>query len=423
MSCAVIKIDKLSKRYRLGTYGRPREHFRELISEAVKYPFRRWSKRGASNETNSIWALRDISFEVNEGEVVGIIGRNGAGKSTLLKILSKITKPTSGRAEIMGRIGSLIEVGTGFHPDLTGRENIYLSGAILGMTRAEIKNKFDEIVAFSEIEKFIDTPVKHYSSGMYVRLAFSVAAHLEPEILLIDEVLAVGDMAFQQKCMGRMGEVKAQGRTILFVSHNMGAVSGLCKKTVLLENGEIAAWGPTHDVVQTYLSRFSQGEKFDLANDTRREGNQKYKAVDLWVENANGEKISFVRTGQEVVFKVKISANCSDKMSGICVVGFKDMEGKKLFECNNIVLGHKMVFDGDAIVTYRIKNFPLLEDRYILSLFLAAGTPGSFEVLDEVREVCELMVLAGDYHGKGVLLERDKAGVFTREHEFEFTKI
>lgn len=422
MGEAVIKVDNLSKLYRLGSYGRPREHFRELISDMVKYPFRRLLKATMPNE-NTIWALREVSFEVNEGEVLGIIGRNGSGKSTLLKILSRITKPTRGRAEIKGRVGSLIEVGTGFHPDLTGRENIYLSGAILGMTRAEIRRKFDEIVTFSEIEKFIDTPVKHYSSGMYVRLAFSVAAHLEPEILLIDEVLAVGDAAFQEKCMGRMGKVKAEGRTILFVSHNMGAVSSLCKRTLLLENGKIVAFGPTYEVVQTYLARFARLQNFDLEKETRREGNQKYKAVDLWIENAKGEKISFVKTGQEVVFKLKIASNCSEKMTGICVIGFKDREGRKLFEFNNIVLGRKMEFDGDAIVSYRIKKFPLLEDKYLLTLFIAAGMPGSFEVLDYVEEFCELVVVGGDYHGKGVLLERDKAGVFTGDHEFDFVKI
>ncbi|MBI3951593.1 MAG: ABC transporter ATP-binding protein, partial [Acidobacteria bacterium] len=204
--------------------------------------------------SGTIWALRDVSFEIKQGEVVGIIGRNGAGKSTLLKILSRITEPTEGYAEIHGRVGSLLEVGTGFHPELTGRENIYLNGAILGMKRTEIERKFDEIVAFAEVEKFIDTPVKHYSSGMYLRLAFAVAAHLEPEILLVDEVLAVGDAAFQKKCLGKMEDIGAQGRTVLFVSHNMPAVSRLCRRAILLDEGSVLRDGASHQVISAYLA-------------------------------------------------------------------------------------------------------------------------------------------------------------------------
>ena len=214
-----------------------------------------------SSSDDAIWALRNVSFEVKRGEIVGIIGRNGAGKSTLLKILSRITKPTDGRAWINGRVGSLLEVGTGFHPELTGRENIFLNGAILGMTKAEIKRKFDEIVGFAEVEKFIDTPVKRYSSGMYVRLAFAVAAHLEPEILLVDEVLAVGDMRFQKRCIGKMNEVRKSGRTLLFVSHNMGTISKLCNSGILFEAGKILLYGSTTETIQTYTqSMNSNGE-------------------------------------------------------------------------------------------------------------------------------------------------------------------
>ena len=227
MSDIVIRVDSLSKQYRIGGKQEGYRTLRDTLTETFVSPFRRARKLlrghayGAAELDEIIWALRDISFEVKRGEVVGIIGRNGAGKTTLLKILSRITEPTEGYAEIHGRVGSLLEVGTGFHPELTGRENIYLNGAILGMKKAEIERKFDEIVDFAEIEKFIDTPVKHYSSGMYVRLAFAVAAHMEPEILLVDEVLAVGDAAFQKKCLGKMGEVAEGGRTVLFVSHNM----------------------------------------------------------------------------------------------------------------------------------------------------------------------------------------------------------
>lgn len=258
MNDIVIKAENLGKRYRLGE----RERYlalRDLLARAVSSPARLFAPREpAGNHHNGkgdshIWALRETSLEIRQGEVVGVIGRNGAGKSTLLKILSRITKPTTGWAEIHGRVGSLLEVGTGFHPELTGSENIFLSGAILGMSKREIKRKFDEIVAFAEIEKFIDTPVKHYSSGMYLKLAFSVAAHLEPEILLVDEVLAVGDASFQKKSLGKMGQVSRAGRTILFVSHNMAAVKALCSRAILMRDGTVANSGPVADVVDDYL--------------------------------------------------------------------------------------------------------------------------------------------------------------------------
>jgi lipopolysaccharide transport system ATP-binding protein len=255
MSDTVIKVSSLSKLYKIGK----REEYHTLRDSIARsffnsFRFLKSPKPDTQDLTpNSIWALKDVSFEIKRGEVVGIIGRNGAGKSTLLKILSRITEPTEGYAEIRGRVGSLLEVGTGFHPELSGRENIYLNGAILGMKKAEIERKFDEIVAFAEVEKFIDTPVKHYSSGMYVRLAFAVAAHLEPEILLVDEVLAVGDARFQRKCLDKMQDVGRQGRTVLFVSHNMPAVTRLCPRTILLDSGEVLRDGPSYKIVSAYL--------------------------------------------------------------------------------------------------------------------------------------------------------------------------
>ncbi len=284
MSDIAIRCDRLSKQYRIGE----RESYkalRDVVTEAAAAPFRRARAalgngngavtRNAKRETrNSFWALDDVSFEVKRGEVVGIIGRNGAGKSTLLKILSRITKPTRGHATIHGRVGSLLEVGTGFHPELTGRENIYLNAAILGMRKAEVVEKFDEIVAFAEVEQFIDTPVKRYSSGMYVRLAFAVAAHLEPEILVIDEVLAVGDAAFQKKCLGKIGEVAHGGRTVLFVSHNMGAIRNLCTEVVWLDDGKIADSGDCTDVVGRYLRTTIEqsGSSIKLADALRSSG-------------------------------------------------------------------------------------------------------------------------------------------------------
>ncbi|UCG13689.1 MAG: ABC transporter ATP-binding protein [Deltaproteobacteria bacterium] len=260
MNDLAIRVEGLGKQYRIGGEKNGYKTLRDTLSDAAMAPLRRAKKLlqrqayGVGEMNESIWALQKVCFEVKWGEVVGIIGRNGAGKSTLLKILSRITEPTEGCAEIYGRIGSLLEVGTGFHPELTGRENIYLNGAILGMKKAEIECNLDEIVAFAEIEKFVDTPVKRYSSGMYVRLAFAVAAHLEPEILLVDEVLAVGDIAFQKKCLGKMGQVAKEGRTVLFVSHNMHAVRNLCARAVLLEEGAKAADGEVDDVVAVYLS-------------------------------------------------------------------------------------------------------------------------------------------------------------------------
>src|SRR5206468_130623 len=260
MGDIAIRVEGLSKRYQIGATQEPYYTLRETLTESLARPFQQlwrfFSPNGAGSptpEASSIWALRDVSFEIKCGEVVGIIGSNGAGKSTLLKILSRITEPTEGRAKIHGRVGSLLEVGTGFHPELTGRENIYLNGAILGMKRREVARKFDEIVAFAEVEQFIDTPVKRFSSGMYMRLAFAVAAHLEPEILLVDEVLAVGDAAFQKKCLGKMGAVAHQGRTVIFVSHNIGAIKSLCHQGILLEQGVCTRMGPIAELADIYL--------------------------------------------------------------------------------------------------------------------------------------------------------------------------
>src|SRR5882762_5939000 len=254
MTIPVIHGEGLGKEYRRGLQveGGLR-HSLEAILRSPLSVFRR-------PKDEMFWALKDVSLEVKEGEVLGLIGRNGAGKTTLLKVLSRITRPTTGWAEIHGRVGSLLEVGTGFHPELTGRENTFLSGAILGMGKAEIERKFDEIVAFAELEKFIDTPVKHYSSGMYVRLAFAVAAHLEPEMLLVDEVLAVGDVTFQKKCMGKMGDVARAGRTVVLVSHNMNAILTLCTRAVMLDGGSVRQNGPAHEVVSAYESAMARGQ-------------------------------------------------------------------------------------------------------------------------------------------------------------------
>src|SRR5436309_7052925 len=281
-----IRCQGLGKQYRLG----PRQRYRALrdtLPALALAPFRGLrSAMGFGRPTAqgaTLWALRDVSFAVSAGEIVGIIGANGAGKSTLLKILSRITEPTEGQAEIHGRVGSLLEVGTGFHPELTGRENVYLNGAILGMRKAEIEARFDEIVAFAEVERFLDTPVKRYSSGMQVRLAFAVAAHLEPEILLIDEILAVGDAAFQRKCLGRMGDVAREGRTVLFVSHNMAVMQALCRRGVFLDGGRVRADAPIGDAVSVYLRQVEAMMTEDLLTrtDTRGWHNYRVRAVEI----------------------------------------------------------------------------------------------------------------------------------------------
>src|SRR5436190_9343737 len=285
----IIKAEHLSKRYRIGA----RSGFtslRDAVAAGIRAPLRRLRQSGERG--TEIWALKDVSFEIAPGEVVGIIGRNGAGKSTLLKILSRVTEPTTGRIELYGRIGSLLEVGIGFHPELTGRENVYLNGAILGMPRAEIRRKFDEIVQFAEIERFLDTPVKRYSSGMYVRLAFAVAAHLEPDILLVDEVLAVGDAAFQRKCLGKMEQVAGEGRTVLFVSHNMTTIQSLCTRAYLLEGGQIAETGPSRKVVRSYLQVMTSTVATELDEREDRRGDGSVRATSMRVESLDGDASS-----------------------------------------------------------------------------------------------------------------------------------
>lgn len=304
MSDIAIHAENLGKRYRIGQAAVRYTTLRESLSEAFSAPIRRL--RGGSDGSNHIWALKGVSFDIRQGQVIGIIGRNGAGKSTLLKVLSHVTDPTEGFAEIHGRVGSLLEVGTGFHPELTGRENIFLNGAILGMKQSEIVKKFDEIVDFSEVEQFIDTPVKRYSSGMYLRLAFAVAAHLEPEILVVDEVLAVGDAEFQRKCLGKMSDVARHGRTVLFVSHNMSAILRLTEEALVVEKGQIAMRAPTPQAVDYYLSRgFSQeGQRLWLDEDIPADA-EPFRPVGIRVLNAKGAVVDTVRSVEPFTLEIE----------------------------------------------------------------------------------------------------------------------
>jgi lipopolysaccharide transport system ATP-binding protein len=302
-----VNVEAISKRYRLGTGAHHYGRLTESLSNAFTAPLRKLSRtRVAPRGEQFLWALKDVSFEVREGEAVGIIGRNGAGKTTLLKVLSRITEPTEGRAVLRGRVGSLLEVGTGFHPELTGRENVFLNGAILGMSRADIAKRFDEIIEFAEVGRFLDTPVKRYSSGMQVRLAFAVAAHLEPEILIVDEVLAVGDVAFQRKSLGKMGDVAGEGRTVLFVSHNMSVVSRLCDKGIWLEVGSVAAQGPMEQVVRQYMGSNARGDASYKADDlTSAPGNEVIRLRSVKVCDSAGRTVSSVDARHSVFVEIE----------------------------------------------------------------------------------------------------------------------
>ena len=398
MSDIAIRAEKLSKKYNLGVakvrYDTLRDHLVGGIRSLLK------QAQYSSQDRSIFWALEAVSLEIKKGEVVGIIGRNGAGKSTLLKILARITDPTSGMAEVHGRVGSLLEVGTGFHGELTGRENTYLNGAILGMTKKEIDRKFDEIVAFAEVEQFVDTPVKHYSSGMYLRLAFAVAAHLEPEILLIDEVLAVGDVAFQRKCLGKMGDVARQGRTILFVSHNMAAVENLCSTAYLLENGQLVVSGTTKTVVDAYLSSIPALCKTSLERRTDREGNGRLRFTDIEFRSDEGVLTEVILTGKTLLISIAY-ASTSDTVKNVEMsIDIFAQTGQCMLILNNEMVGADFEsIPGVGRFSCRVERFPLSPGQYYITLFCRAnGT-----IADWVQQAALLTVEPGDFYGTGRL--------------------
>jgi lipopolysaccharide transport system ATP-binding protein len=371
MSKPIISVEGISKCYRLGLAAKQHATFRDAIIGTLSAPLRRFQELSEEGtEEDTFWALRDLSFEVNRGEVLGIVGRNGAGKSTLLKILSRITEPTSGCVRLRGRVASLLEVGTGFHPELTGRENIYLNGSILGMRKQEITRKFDEIVAFAEIEKFLDTPVKRYSSGMYVRLAFAVAAHLEPEILIVDEVLAVGDVQFQKKCLGKMQEVATGGgRTVLFVSHNMAAVRSLCQTGILLEGGKLTLRGSSEEVVNRYITGMVD-EGLKATNTFKRPSKRT-----PWMTAArllcDGAPSAMVPMGSKLTLEVDFEAEEPVLFPRLGFV-VSTAEGERLF---NISARYQPTFELDAPVTRgtircELGEIPLLSRCYTIKLYL-----------------------------------------------------
>lgn len=368
MSQPIIQIENIGKAYRLGQADVKHAMFRDVLRNIVKAPLRRFKElRGFREGEDLFWALRNVSFDVQQGEVVGIIGRNGAGKSTLLKILSRITEPTEGKAILRGRVASLLEVGTGFHPELTGRENVYLNGAILGMSRAEITRKFDEIVAFAEIEKFLDTPVKRYSSGMYVRLAFAVAAHLEPEILIVDEVLAVGDAEFQKKCLGKMSDVTKEGRTILFVSHNMAAVKEICSRAILLKNGRTVHDGTPGDTLATYLG--SRSDASLVCTYVNKHSN----TGDCWLETAallNAQRVPSSDLGFGEPFAVRMTWRLRHNIDAISYsVQLFDSLDRLVFVTNTLEVSDFRVGlnGGDSLEVVLDPNI-LVPGRYRISL-------------------------------------------------------
>jgi lipopolysaccharide transport system ATP-binding protein len=412
-----IIVENLSKMYNIGISRQRHDTLRDQFIDLVASPFRH--KGVDSADDGIIWALKDVSFEVRQGEVLGVIGRNGAGKSTLLKLLSRITEPTSGRAVINGRVGSLLEVGTGFHPELTGRENIFLNGAILGMHRHEISKKFDEIVAFAEIDKFLDTPVKRYSSGMYVRLAFAVAAHLEPEILLVDEVLAVGDVAFQKKCLGKMGNVAKEGRTVLFISHNLASISNLSHRACLIDNGQLVKDGETEDVINFYMQSINQFDNSSikdnsLLNIKQREGNGDLRFSDLKIFDSHDNPISLLKCGDDVTFELGYSGQVNLKNKNVVMsIAFFDIFGRPLFLCRSDIQG--MEFDQipqQGSVFCRIPKIPFPPGDYRINLH--AEMNGT--VTDWLIDAYKLSIIEGDYFGSGRLPARGRGGLLVEHY-------
>ncbi|MDH5525495.1 MAG: ABC transporter ATP-binding protein [Desulfobulbaceae bacterium] len=402
MSNTVIKAEGLGKSYLIGHQQRePYLALREVMTNGI----RQWWSRlrnpqyGSHGELEEFWALKEVDFEIKQGDRVGIIGRNGAGKSTLLKILSRITEPTTGRIKIKGRVASLLEVGTGFHPELTGRENIFLNGAILGMSRAEIKKKFDEIVDFAEVEKFLDTPVKRYSSGMYVRLAFAVAAHLEPEILIVDEVLAVGDAQFQKKCLGKMEEVGKQGRTVLFVSHNMATISALCSRSILLANGNIVAEGRSKDVIESYLLSFNEAN-ICLSERKDRSGNGEAKICDVYFADTNGNRVEMLTSGSQYDIVMKYRAQVP-LVAPCFKISVYSSAGQLIAHMNNWLCNYMPSLPkGKGEVRCHIDALPFAFGSYRVNASINTD-----ETLDHVDCALVFKVENGDYYGTGRVID------------------
>lgn len=410
MSDIVIKAENLGKKYTIG-HQAEKDGYTSLRDVLMQNARTLWSKTKdlatgkpiiQGHTMEEVWALKDVSFEIKRGEAVGIIGHNGAGKSTLLKVLSRITEPTTGRVTIKGRVASLLEVGTGFHQELTGRENIYLNGTILGMTRVEIKRKFDEIVAFAEVEKYLDTPVKRYSSGMYVRLAFAVAAHLEPEILVVDEVLAVGDAAFQKKCLEKMGSVAKEGRTVLFVSHNMAAILALCPRVLLITEGHIKRDGASQDVVQDYSGEYeAMTSTVPLGERRDRRGDGSIRMMDIRFGTSDNPESGFWATGKNALIHLNYQCIPDQRYRNIEIaIGVRKQDQTRMLYLGTKVVKQDLDFVcglGSSIC--QIKRLPLEPGRY--SIITEIKQNGI--IVDFVQGAATIDVMEGDYYGTGVI--------------------
>jgi lipopolysaccharide transport system ATP-binding protein len=398
-----IRIENLGKCYRIRHDGKQNGRYktlRDALTDVAMTPLRRWRNGCENGSREDFWALKGVSFDVQPGEVVGIIGRNGAGKSTLLKILSRITKPTTGQVTLHGRVGSLLEVGTGFHPELTGRENIYLNGSILGMSRTEIRRQFGAIVEFSGVEQFLDTPVKRYSSGMYVRLAFAVAAHLNPEILIVDEVLAVGDAEFQQKCLGKMGQVARSGRTVLFVSHNMTAVQQLCERVVLVRQGCVVRDGNSEDALAEYLGDAvqSSGGSFDLNSHASRSSKHIAIIQSVTLSRRDGIETTQFYSEDEATIDIKLNLP-SQLQSPRLAISIEDSLGRRIFTVASYFCQNPLRdIEGNADIRCVIPKLPLAPGRYLLSVRISDKFRG---LLDSLDCVAWLDVIWNNNYGNG----------------------
>jgi len=406
MQKTVIKVESLSKRYNLESDGKYYS-LRDYISEI---PQRLASRYHGRKSTEPFWALKDVSFELNKGEVLGVIGRNGAGKSTLLKILARIVLPTHGRATIHGRIASMLEIGTGFNSELTGRENIYLNGAIMGMERKEIDRKFNNIVEFSEIGKFLDMPVKKYSSGMYVRLAFSVAAHLDPEIVLLDEVLAVGDLPFQRKSLAKMRSIaKDEGRTVIFVSHSLTSVDSLCNKSILLEGGKLTAFGKTKEVITKYVSGFNKETNFS-SSENLRTGNGRIRIDNFWIENQKHIKTNLLKSGEQCFFNFQFS-HPSGIISKLVDIGFtiSTIVDQSLFSSYLSYTNRGGVpCPEEGTFVFEIPSLPLAKGNYKIAIQAMVGGKSA----DYLSNAVQISVMDGDFYKTGTVIKQSHSPIY-----------
>lgn len=417
MSDIVIKAENIGKKYVIGHQAEKglSVTFREVLMQNAH---NLWNKTKdlatgkpiiQGDTMEEVWALKDVSFEIRRGEAVGIIGRNGAGKSTLLKILSRITEPTTGRVTIKGRVASLLEVGTGFHPELSGRENIYLNGTILGMTRAEIKQKFDEIVAFAEVERYLDTPVKRYSSGMYVRLAFAVAAHLDPEILVVDEVLAVGDAQFQKKCLGKMGDVAHEGRTVLFVSHNMAAVQQLCQNGMVLNEGKVNFQGDIRSTINHYVQDVKTVQTLNLAERRDRKGSQWFKFTKVGLFDASGNEQKQVISGQDVFIRFYYMSEKEMHDASVNIAfNVRSSQGYLLANLNSLDVDKStMNLHPTGFLQCVWPQFNLRSGSYDCALFCAVNG----DIVDWLQSAFTIQVEDGDFFNTGKIISRDAGDI------------